>query len=227
MRQTSTQTSYVAVVGPNAAWAGEKPRKLADFGEDASNTIMLIEVTNSGIAWAEPRDLSLDTLGAADGKSPALALTSNHGRREEFFFTYDHGSGVHVAMADGSVRFLRTGNRSTEELRKLLQIGGFKEERSSGRLRERHLNWPNIAALAVWLLSVGTLLTGGAEQEAAAAREAGHGCQSTGRAVNCLTADCGLSAIGYCQLDGQAAQFRWAEGTEGASRSEGNSPDVW
>ena len=24
---------------------------------------------------------------------------------------------------------------------------------------ERHLNWPNIAALAVWLLSVGTLLT--------------------------------------------------------------------
>ena len=25
------QTSYVAVVGPNAAWAGEKPRKLARF----------------------------------------------------------------------------------------------------------------------------------------------------------------------------------------------------
>ena len=24
---------------------------------------------------------------------------------------------------------------------------------------QRHLNWPNIAALAVWLLSVGTLLT--------------------------------------------------------------------
>ena len=101
----AAQTSYVAVVGPNAAWAGEKPRKLARFsGKDASNTIMVVEVADSGIAWAEPRDLSLDTLGAADGKSPALVLSSNHGRREEFFFTYDYGSGVNVAMADGSVR---------------------------------------------------------------------------------------------------------------------------
>ena len=163
----SIQTSYLAVVGPNAAWAGEKPRKLADFGKDAADTIMLIEVTNSGISWAEPRDLSLDTLGAADGKSPALVLTSDHGRREEFFFTYDHVPGVHVVMADGIVRFLRTGNRSPEDLRKVLQIGGYKEEghaSSSGDNRSfygepRRLNWPNIAALAVWLLSVGTLLT--------------------------------------------------------------------
>ena len=157
------QTSYVAVVGPNTAWAGEKPRKLTDFGKDASHTIMLIEVTNSGISWAEPRDLSLDTLGATDGSPPLLALTSDHGRREEFFFTYDYVSGVNVAMADGSVRFLRTGNRSPEELRRILQIGGFTEEEIGnqgdfygGRLR---LNWPNIAALAVWLLSVGVLLT--------------------------------------------------------------------
>jgi prepilin-type processing-associated H-X9-DG protein len=152
-----TQTSYVVVVGPNAASAGEKPRKLTDFGKDASHTIMLIEVTSSGIPWAEPRDLLLDTLGAANGKSLALALTSNHGRREEFFFTYDHATGVHVAMADGSVRFLRIGNRSIDDLRKLLQIGGFKEEEIGDLVRR--LNWPNIAALAVWLLSVGALLT--------------------------------------------------------------------
>ena len=80
----TTQTSYVAVVGPNAAWAGEKSRKLADFGEEPSNTIMLVEVANSGIAWAEPRDLSLDALDAAGGKSPALAMSSNHGRRRGF-----------------------------------------------------------------------------------------------------------------------------------------------
>ncbi len=152
-----TQSSYVAVVGPDTAWAGEKPRKLTDFGKDASNTIMLIEVTNSGISWAEPRDLLLDALGAANGKSPALALPSDHGLREEFFFTYDHAAGVHVAMADGSVRSLRIGNRSPEELRKLLQVGGFKEEEFGDP--ERRLNWPNIAALTVWLLSVGTLLT--------------------------------------------------------------------
>ena len=155
-RQALPQTSYVAVVGPNAAWEGEKSRKLSDFGNDASHTIMLVEVTNSGIAWAEPRDLSLDTLVAANGKSPALALTSNHGRREEFFFTYDYDSGVNVAMADGSVRFLRTGNRSPEDLRSSCKSVALRKKQIGEP--ERHLNWPNIAALAVWLLSVGTLL---------------------------------------------------------------------
>ena len=38
-----------------------------------------------------------------------------------------------------------------------MQVGGFKDEEYGDP--ERHLNWPNIAALAVWLLSVGTLLT--------------------------------------------------------------------
>ena len=152
-----TQTSYVAVVGPNAAWAREKPRKLTDFGTDGSRTIMLIEVTNSGISWAEPKDLSLDALDAAESNSSMLAVSSNHGRREEFFFIYDYGSCVHVAMADGSVRYLRFRHRSIEDLRKVLHIGGFTEEEIGDP--ERRLNWPNIAALAVWLLSVGTLLT--------------------------------------------------------------------
>ena len=128
-----------------------------DFGKDASRTIMLVEVTKSGIAWAEPRDFSLDTLGTAGGTSSTLALKSDDGGREDFFFTYDCGSGMNVAMADGSVRYVWLGNRSPDDLRKLLQIGGFtdKESEETGR----RLNWPNIAALAVWLLSVGTLLT--------------------------------------------------------------------
>ena len=155
---SATQTSYVAVLGPNTGWAGVKPTKLADFGGEASRTIMLVEVANSGIDWTEPRDLSLDTLGVAETKSSALVPSNNHGRREEFLVTYDYGSGVNVAMADGSVGCLRLGSRSLEELQKLLQIGGFKEEEIDEP--EMRLNWPNIAALAVWLASVGTLLVG-------------------------------------------------------------------
>jgi hypothetical protein len=49
------------------------------------------------------------------------------------------------------------GSRSREDLQKLFQIGGFDDEELGDP--PRHLNWPNIAALAVWLLSVGTLLT--------------------------------------------------------------------
>ena len=154
----AVRTSYVAVVGPNTAWAGDKPRKLTDFGKHASTTIMLVEVTNSGIDWAEPKDLSLDSITAADDKSNTPTFTGTHGRREEFFFTYGDGPCINVAMADGSVRTLRLGDRSAEELRKLFEIGGCTEE----VLYEsaRRVNWPNIAALAVWLLSVGTLLIG-------------------------------------------------------------------
>ena len=66
----ATQTSYVAVVGRNAAWAGEKSRKLGpvDFPGGASNTIMVVEVANSGIPWMEPRDLSLDALASGRGQ---------------------------------------------------------------------------------------------------------------------------------------------------------------
>ena len=44
-----TAVNYVAVVGRNAAWAGAKPRKLADFTAGLSSTVMLVEVADSGI----------------------------------------------------------------------------------------------------------------------------------------------------------------------------------
>ena len=88
--------------------------------------------------------------------------------REEFFFTHDYG--VNVAMADGSVQHLWTAGRSNEDVRKVLQIGAYTKEEIGSHEdsygEERHPNWPNIAALAVWLLSVAMLLTrSGAEQE--------------------------------------------------------------
>ncbi len=160
----STQTNYVAVVGRNAAWPGEKSRKLGpvDFPGGVSNTIMVVEVANSGIPWMEPRDLSLDALAAAGAKSPTLAVSSHHGHSEDFFFIYDRRSGANVAMADGHVAYLPPGSLTTEHLRKILQVGGCSEEENdSGDAlfgEGRRLNWPNIAALALWFLSVGTLL---------------------------------------------------------------------
>jgi hypothetical protein len=128
------------------------------------HTIMLVEAANSGIQWAEPEDLLLDTLGATGGRSSALALSSNDVRRkDEFFFTYDYAPGICVAMADSSVRFVRTGTRSPDELRKILQIGGYNDKEISADENyegSRRLNWPNIAARLVWLFAVGTLLVG-------------------------------------------------------------------
>jgi hypothetical protein len=129
----ATQTNYLAAVGSNAAWIGGKGRKVTEFGNDASSTILFIEAGHSGIAWTEPRDLSVDTLGTTGENSSPLDLTSNHGRREEFFFIYDAGRGVHVAMADGSVHFLRTDCLSPEDLRTVLSIGGCKDVSGRGQ----------------------------------------------------------------------------------------------
>ncbi|MGA2254916.1 MAG: DUF1559 domain-containing protein, partial [Thermoguttaceae bacterium] len=109
------QTSYLAVVGPNTAWSGVKPRKLADFGNQASHTIMVVELADSGVEWAEPRDFSLDVLGIVGATPRAIPLSSNHRPRDGFFYTYGHASGVNVAMADGSMHFLRTDNLSPDE----------------------------------------------------------------------------------------------------------------
>ena len=161
---SATQTNYVAVVGPNAAWAGGKSRKYGpvDFPGGTSNTIMLVEVVDSGIPWTEPRDLSLDTLGADQTKVRAFAVSSRHGRRGNFFFTYEHRYGANVAMADGSARYLSPSRVSTENLRKILQVGAYREEEidsdDASYGEELRLNWPNVSALAVWLLSVGVLL---------------------------------------------------------------------
>jgi hypothetical protein len=161
-RQGPPQTNYLAVVGPGAAWKGKTGKKPGDITGRLSDTIMVVEVADSGIAWTEPRDLSLETLGVAGTSSSALARSSHHGPQSDFFFIYDSFACANVAMADGDVRYLPPGSLSAERLSKLLQIGGCEasEFDSNGNLCQEHRrpNWPNIAALAVWLISVAALL---------------------------------------------------------------------
>jgi len=51
---------YVAVAGPGFVFDGDKPCTLRSISDGLSNTIMVIDVTQSGIALAEPRDLTWD-----------------------------------------------------------------------------------------------------------------------------------------------------------------------
>jgi hypothetical protein len=158
----AAQTCYLAVVGPNTAWRGDKPCSIASLGKDAAHTVLIVESANSGIAWAEPKDFSLDMLSNTGRKPSALCGLGSHNPLQSFFFKYDLVSGVGVALADGRVQWLRTDNLSPQELRKILEVGGFTDEvlnSQSDPYAGRRLNWPNLAALALWLVSVGTLLT--------------------------------------------------------------------
>jgi prepilin-type processing-associated H-X9-DG protein len=162
---SATQTSYVAVVGTNAAWPGVKSRDLKEIAGNGgtSNTIMLVEVANSGIQWTEPRDLSLEAIAQAAADDPNSVGFVKHTRPYDGFFFY-HDTivyGANVAFADGSVRFLPAGALTAKNLRDLLQVGGFMEaeyDLDSWTEGQGGIHWTNCIALAIWLVSVGLLL---------------------------------------------------------------------
>jgi hypothetical protein len=110
----ATMTSYVAVVGPGTAWPGPEPTKLRDFRDGTSNSILVVEVANSGIHWMEPRDLTLEDLALAINPKSGKGISSRH------------VGGACVCLADGSVRFLPE-DVTADVLRKMILINDGEE----------------------------------------------------------------------------------------------------
>jgi hypothetical protein len=99
----SLHTSVVAITGPGTAFDGDRPIQLKDIAPD---TILAIEIAESGIHWMEPGDLPI-------GQVPD-SITQGV-----------DGYGVHVLFADGSVWVLRP-DVPLEDLKKFFTIEGAK-----------------------------------------------------------------------------------------------------
>jgi hypothetical protein len=56
------RTSFAAVVGPSTVWPGAEAITLDDIGDRSPETIFLVEIADSDIAWTEPRDVPIDGL---------------------------------------------------------------------------------------------------------------------------------------------------------------------
>ena len=76
----ATNTSYIAVVGSDAAWPDGKARSFKDdrFSGKTSSTIMVIETDDPDVNWTEPKDLYVDAREAADMASSGVKASSNH-----------------------------------------------------------------------------------------------------------------------------------------------------
>ncbi len=109
------EANYVAVVDPETAWPGASTLNVRQIKDGTSNTIMLVEVADSGINWLEPRDLTLGQ--AMRGFNPAdirPAISSKH------------ADGANCLFADGSVHFL-SNEIEPDLLRALLTANGGED----------------------------------------------------------------------------------------------------
>ena len=116
-KEPSLHASYLVVVGPGTMWPGSEPMNLDECTDEPSNTILVVEVANSGIHWMQPRDLDISKM--------ALEVNPNKGRGISSF----HTDGANMAFVDGSVGFMPE-TITPEVLRVLLTRSG--DEASNG-----------------------------------------------------------------------------------------------
>ncbi len=151
-RLADATTSYFAVVGPNAAWSGAKPRPLGELSRDASDLILVLEGPPHTVAWSEPRDLSLE--------EAQRLLTDPPGDRDgqhvnDGGFLYATYMGRNAALADGATWHLPP-QLSPELALRLLQVddgpGALHFATDGVRSYPQRLQWANLFRLAVLTL---------------------------------------------------------------------------
>jgi prepilin-type processing-associated H-X9-DG protein len=104
-------TNYMMVVGPHMLSDGPHSKTLKEITDGTSNTIMVVEVADSGTWWAEPHDLNFEQMSFKINNSKRQGISSYH------------VGGVNVAFCDGSVRFLRDST-NPELVKAMLTIDG-------------------------------------------------------------------------------------------------------
>ncbi len=111
-RDRGPYTHYAVVVGPETLFAEDNSLNFGDVHDGLANSIMVVEIRNSGIHWAEPRDITMDDLLATGINGHDAAGCGSY-----------HPGGMMVCMADGSVHFI-SEDMSTDVLRSLLTASG-------------------------------------------------------------------------------------------------------
>ncbi len=104
------RTSFVAVVGAETAWPETRSSKKSDLTDGLSQTILLVEMADSGIDWMEPRDLVFGSMSFRvndpGGNSPGSKIR-----------------GARMLLANGQVHELPDGF-APETLRAMLTARG-------------------------------------------------------------------------------------------------------
>lgn len=117
-----TETSYLAVVGPETIWPGEKAISMGDIGDGTSNTLIVVESHDSGIHWMEPRDFHTLQMPMTINSPHGQGICTCHGSQDKS----GRSALVQFLRADGSVGQLER-DTPPATLRALLTIDGGEQ----------------------------------------------------------------------------------------------------
>ena len=137
-------TSYLAVIGELAAWRSDVPVRANDFHDRLANTIVLVEVAESGIRWSEPRDLSFRQLALGINHKQGNGIASNH--LVGVGLTH-YESGAWVAFGNSSVQFLPSD--LNPRMLESFAAAGSNKVVSRTILRAERVDWIKCAAMVV------------------------------------------------------------------------------
>ena len=92
------ETSYVVVVGPGTVFPDDKNITMFQITDGTANTILAVEVHNSGIQWMEPRDLHVTQMAPSINSPSRQGLSSLHPEKQP--------TGALAVFVDGHIQFL-------------------------------------------------------------------------------------------------------------------------
>lgn len=120
----SSVTNYVAVVGPQTAFPGDRSVTFDDFLDGLENTILLVEIANSDIHWMEPRDLNFDTMSFVtnDPQRPSISAP--------------HANGPAVVFADRISGYRLDRSLRPETVKAMLTIAGGEPVSKDNLIRQ-------------------------------------------------------------------------------------------
>ena len=93
-------TAYATLLGSDTAFSEGKGKTFRDFSDGTSNTALVAEACGQQILWTEPRDINLTE------KNLGINLPGHKSGQSVGSWSSYHRAGVHLLLADGSVRFL-------------------------------------------------------------------------------------------------------------------------
>jgi prepilin-type processing-associated H-X9-DG protein len=114
-------TSYMMVVGPHTISDGPHSKRSKDITDNEAQTIMLVEVADSGVRWAEPKDLEFDQIDFKINGTTHPGISSHH------------RGGVNIVFADGHVSSISTAT-PPELIKAMLTINGSEKIRDEDLL---------------------------------------------------------------------------------------------